>query len=803
MISDSKSETELLASRAGLSPSDLSHYLDFIKAPATFKNGQAAVQGFNRLFSVPLVSDFQNVNIDELIVINSHLENALLTSADLSKFTVSNNTPAKTLAHGMLSDFPEYTILFFQSKSHHTLIEQMKQLVWVEHPQAEKNDIYDYCRFIRVLSENHLPQLLVERFPTSNPSANGIYHTLDEFIESEKLNQTENDDYAANMLTNAKSALRYLKALTGRKVVRRVRTGESKLVENRRSLGVRGFASLGGQAFVKDLTIPDEDELFDRGYVRSYDTLEIEQVELDEMEAQGVEPAELEKSHQVVWFLDILSPLYAQQFRAKVKKQGQLAKIERYNQHLPSTIHLMNEVEANSLLQTLEGYQVKNKEQAALVLTLYIMLFTSSSFERAKSLTVFVDDEEGVFRLDDGIGYDLTLNVWAVPRLRLPFSTTEKNLPGALTPRDKIELHVHTNRVKELIENFFTLENKVSKPLARMRFKKSQVTEILRSVDERLTPAKVSDYLILSLSVFTSVSVSGYLFNRALPGSLARYYYSSHTECAYQETYNELVLRKLPECSFDWGAYNRSENPFSNPEYGLGARYVPTAESIREVLRLMSTDLYGNWRQKQKYSFIHFHNWYTAYCIFAQSLLTGIRAVVDPFVGTQQVIDTTGLAVFRDKDTKDQFHTRILPMHSFALELALEYEHHRQVVLEKMLLINPLFCRSKILDSDTTFFIEPATNQAIEARPSQVKRFLGAFSILPINSNRKFLRSYLERQGLTPETIDATLGHASLGEPIGDSMSTFSFVDLKKELFPALERLIEEVGLKLLKGLHR
>ena len=136
-----------------------------------------------------------------------------------------------------------------------------------------------------------------------------------------------------------------------------------------------------------------------------------------------------------------------------------------------------------------------------------------------------------------------------------------------------------------------------------------------------------------------------------------------------------------------------------------------------------------------------------------------------------------------------------------ALKLAEEYERHRQVVLEKMLLINPLFCRSEILASDMTFFIDAETNQVLEARPRHIKRFLGAFSVRPINSNRKFLRSYLEREGLTPEAIDATLGHASLGEPIGDSMSTFSFVDLKHELFPALDKLIDEVWLRALKGL--
>jgi|GEM_PF-2377923 len=801
MSYENLSDIELLASRAGLYESELSSYLTFIKAPDDFKNGQAAVIGFKRMLSVPWVADLKAPSLDELQVINSRLEHALTTSPDLAQFTISTNTLPRKLARGMLGDLPEYTILFFHSQSHHTLIEQMKQLVWLESPEATHKDVYDYCLFIRVLSENHIPQIMVDRFPAQAPSAATIYQALCEFIESEKRNQSQSDSYKLNMLTNAKSALRYLKAITGREVVRRSRRGETKVVESRRSLGVRGFTRLGSQAFVKYLTVPDEDELFDKGFVRGYDDFEFEQDERDELDAQGVEPAELEKDRQLAWFMDISSPLYTQQFRAKVRQQGQVARIERHNQYLPSNIHLMNDVEAHALLLRLENDPVDSKEQAALILTVYIMLLTSSPFERAKSFSLFYDEEDGISRIDDGIGYDLMLDVWVVPRLRLPFTTTELNLPGALAPRESIELLVHSQRVKELIEQFFQPKEKLTKPLSRMHFKAPKVAEFLKTVDERLTPAKVSNYLILSLAASTSVSVAGYLFNRALPGSLARYYYSSHTEHEYQEIYNELVLSRLPKCHFEHDKAKRPVNPFSNPDYGFGARYVPDAASIREAIEQMSIDLYGNWRKLQYHSFIQFHNWYTVYCIFAQSLLTGIRAVADPFIGTKQVIGATGLAVFRDKDTKDQFHTRILPLHPLALKLAEEYERHRMAVLEKMLLINPLFCRSEILASDTTFFIDSETNQVLEARPRHIKRLLGAFSVLPINSNRKFLRSYLEREGLTPEAIDATLGHASLGEPIGDSMSTFSFVDLRHELFPALDKLIDEVGLRVLKGL--
>lgn len=798
---DFENTVKLLSKHSGLSESQVSTYLKFIKAPDDFKHGQAAVIGFKRLFSVPTVEDLITPNLDELIITNSNLEFALLNSPDLAEFTIPANSSARTLGYGRLHSHPEYTVLFFDLQQHRELIEQMKQLVWVEHAQATQKDMSDYCLFLRVLTEGNIPQFIVDIFPKyAGVTAYDVYQILTEFIENETKSETQSNVIQANLLRNIQSALRYLKVIVGKKVIRRSHFGEAKIIESRHSLGVRGFASMGGQTFVRYLTIPDEDEPNEKGFVRSIDDLEIGEDELRELEAQGVEPGELENDKQIAWFLDITSPLYAQQFRAKVKIQGQVARISRHNQYLPLNTNLMNQVEANLLVEYLETCEVKTKNVAALILTLYIMLLTSSPFVRAKSFVLCFDNAR-IPNADDCIGYNFKSNVWIVPRLALPFATKEFTRLDALRPESQIILPVHTKRIQELIEKFFRTEQATSYPLSRMGFSAASVGSILKTVNDRLTPAKVSNYLILSLATTTSLSVAGYLFNRALHGSLARYYYSSHPEQAYQKNYNELVLSLLPKCKFNCDTYDAPEIPLADPKAGFGARYVPHLESIKGTLEFMSGVLSGSWIRTKRLAFIEFHNWYTCYCIYAQSLLTGIRAVVDPFISSQQIINSTGLAIFRDKDSDDRFHTRILPLHPLAIEITLEYERHRQVILEKMLLLNPLFCQSEILKKNSTFLIQPETFNVIETRPKHIKKILELFNDLPINSNRKYLRSFLEREGAIPEVIDATLGHASLGEPIGDSMSTFSFVDLRNQLFPLLDKLIEETGLKLNKGL--
>lgn len=793
---------KLLSEHSGLPESDVAFYLKFIKAPDNFKNGQAAVIGINRLLSAPHVQDLIESNIEQLIIINATLDTALRNSPALVEFSVPADSEPAKLGHGMLTTIPEYTVLFYDSRHHRDLIEQMKQLVLVEHPHATLNDISVYCRFLRILSEKTVPQFIVERFPKSGVTAEAIYQILSEYVKNELQSQTKTDAYQANLLKNAQNALRYLKVVVGKKVIRRSNFGDSKIVESRKSFGIRGFSSLGEKAFVRYLTIPDEDEPYESGIVRSIVDLETDKNVLTELEAQGVEPAELENDKYTVWFLDIVSPLYAQKFRAKIKLKGRVARIIRQNQYLPLNTHLMNHVEAKMLVNVLETCEVKTKLFAAQILTLYAMLLTSSPFERAKSVIICFNNDQ-IPQSDEFIGYNFKTNVWIIPRLALPFATKEEKQPKALNPLQQIMLPVYTNRIQELIGKFFRPEKARTTPLARMGFNKASVGSILKTVNDRLTPAKVSDFLMTSLAVTTSLSVAGYLFNRALPGSLARYFYSSHPQAWYQKIYHELLLGILPTGTFDFHAQQSDTDPQTDDNNGFGARYVPSTKSVKETLQSIRQDLSGNLMINEKHAFIAFHNIFTLYSIYAQSLLTGIRAVIDPFIGSHQVIDSSGIAIFRDKDSDDQFHSRILPLHPLAFDIAIEYERHCQIIFEKMLFLDPLFCRNKILEKNSTFLIHPETFHVIETRPSQIKNLLVRYSDLPINSNRKYLRSFLEREGAIPEVIDATLGHASLGEPIGDTMSTFSFVDLKNQLFPLLDKLIEEAGLKLVRGLTR
>lgn len=175
-----------LASHCQLENEDLERYLTFLKAPPDFKNAQAAIRGFKRLLTAPAIYEFSQLETDDILLTNSTLEREIENSDELQSFSVKNKSSnAKQLARGMLQEYPEYTLLFFYSKSDHQLIDQLKQLAWVPADSAKKADIYDYCRFVRTLSETSLPKIIVDHLSKSQLSANDVYTAVDEFVNSE------------------------------------------------------------------------------------------------------------------------------------------------------------------------------------------------------------------------------------------------------------------------------------------------------------------------------------------------------------------------------------------------------------------------------------------------------------------------------------------------------------------------------------------------------------------------------------------------------------------------------------------
>lgn len=87
-------------------------------------------------------------------------------------------------------------------------------------------------------------------------------------------------------------------------------------------------------------------------------------------------------------------------------------------------------------------------------------------------------------------------------------------------------------------------------------------------------------------------------------------------------------------------------------------------------------------------------------------------------------------------------------------------------------------------------------------RPGRLAPFLSQHTDLPLNSNRKFIRSQLFEKGISSHAIDTLLGHASRGEPFWGACATRSFREIANEVLEGLDSLVEKINLQVLKGLQ-
>lgn len=799
------SDINKLAELANVDSQELEDLLQFLKAPQARPNFSAALKGVIRMLEAAPLKEFESSEHDALISTAKRLRDTLRYSDSFKSLIATKRASAPKLAHGMLGDYPQYTLLFFEASDNSEIFHQLKKAAWIEDKNVTENDIRDYCRFLRVLSETGIPPRMELSLSTEVLELEDIYRALDNLTIEEDSQKNLTAQYQSNLMNNASSALRLIKQLTGRSVVRRKRTGDAKLMKSRDTFGVRGYAELEPNHYVMDLTFRDKDDNNSEVHVRSYDSLELSESELDELDAAGIEPLEVEKDRLSIWFLDISVPRYAQQFRARKKRIGQQSRIERHNQYLPLSMSRLTVAEVSNLIDLFTKTEVSSKREAAIVVIAVTMLLTSSSFERTKQLIIV---PEGVSRRKalggEEIAYYINHQCWLIPRFLLPFATSELSNTFATEPLKQIGLPVVLPRVQELIKQFFKIDdNTPAKAFRRLNIKADEIARFLRNAGSRITPAKVSNHLISAVASVNGASVAGYLFSRALPGSLARYYYSAHPPEFYRQCYlgavnRELNIRITAEQTLIPNKQTTAD-PGNRP-YSLGARYVPHTDGVRRAFKDMSHALLHYEDATKKFAFIDIHNMYTAYCIFAQSFLTGIRTVIDPFISRAELLAASDIAVFRDKDTKDQFHTRMLPVHPIALEIADEFTGHRDIVLEKLILLNPGCMRTASVQTAKTFFIDPISKNVLPPQPKIISSCLSRFYSLPLNSNRKLLKSFLEQEMVSPESIDLMLGHHSLGESVGDRMSTFSLSDVRSEVFPKLDRLIEIIGLKVIKG---
>jgi len=230
----------------------------------------------------------------------------------------------------------------------------------------------------------------------------------------------------------------------------------------------------------------------------------------------------------------------------------------------------------------------------------------------------------------------------------------------------------------------------------------------------------------------------------------------------------------------------------------IGTKFPINPQMVRESIKFMLRNI----SYAKQLSINEYHNIFTSYIITMLGFATGYRAVTNPIETKYQIDFDFHLITISDKDNVNGFHTRVVPIPVILVEQLKVYEDY----LKKLRLkINKPALEKKIQDlingQKTTlpylFFLGKSLNQ-ISISPSKLTEFIEpALGLLPFNINRHYLRTQLSETNCKNEFIDYFMGHWELGEEPYNKYSFVSPVEIRNEVTPYIETILNRDGWKV------
>ena len=242
----------------------------------------------------------------------------------------------------------------------------------------------------------------------------------------------------------------------------------------------------------------------------------------------------------------------------------------------------------------------------------------------------------------------------------------------------------------------------------------------------------------------------------------------------------------------------------------IGSKKIPRKKAVQTVIN----DLKDNMKNRRDAlgkkptipELIRYHNALTRYVAIMVAYATGVRAVHSPIPKFADIDFESGFCLLSDKDTRDNYHTRLLWLAPVCLRQLQAYLDHIRILYSKISVIDSKFFsrvtikRRGAIEKELLFFDTQERPRAVSPKTLHDFRTLPSGIILPANSNRHLLRSWLLRKGCPPEIIDAFLGHWFLGQEPWGPYSALSPVHYRKTLNNYLPDFLGELGFELING---
>lgn len=250
-----------------------------------------------------------------------------------------------------------------------------------------------------------------------------------------------------------------------------------------------------------------------------------------------------------------------------------------------------------------------------------------------------------------------------------------------------------------------------------------------------------------------------------------------------------------------------SNNPEPYPV--IGSDFLPTQAAVQAMIKTLRSKIEGSIKsiilldQETLSAIRDYHNAYSLYTLSMLGYATGYRAVKDPFLELEEIDPDTGLAVISDKDGPELYNARLVWVPEVVRQQLSHYRDHvnrLMPILEQVDLQQASFGAKQHMP--LIFLLEPPFHW-VQARPKTLQPLLQDLLPLPINVNRRFLRTNLREKGCPAEVVDAFMGHWGRGQEPWGKHSSMSAYDLIEVLKPYIERLLNALGYQALRSRYQ
>lgn len=319
----------------------------------------------------------------------------------------------------------------------------------------------------------------------------------------------------------------------------------------------------------------------------------------------------------------------------------------------------------------------------------------------------------------------------------------------------------------------------------------------LRSIDPSgyLSLAKVEDYLWRRLASTGDLAEADLIVGKQHRLAQVRRFYTTLSTDALAERYRSVVSEVLRNLGREVANAPSVTSPFGF----VGAVYRPTLPVIQQVVRALQEDLQAlpaRWQfldpkdsgARVTRLWQEHYNQFTLYTWLFFVYGTAARVTCKPFPTGRIQNAQEGFIAYSDKTTPDQSHVRLLWLPAALM---------RQLQAQRVFAASAresLTERQNLHIDGSSFFLGTRAAQPLcpNVLAPELKRYFGYE--IPVNSHRRFCRSYLLEQGCPVEVVDAFLGHWYTGESPWSRYSSQSATEYVRQLRPFLQQMLGDLG---------